>query len=354
MFARKNLIIVGAGASTECGLPTGRQLTERISSLLDIRFKQGYELISGDSLICEALHAAIRRQDPNARDINSHIHAARHIRDAMPQALSIDNFIDAHRGDKEIQLCGKLAIARSILQAEQSSRLYVDPSGPSRAPHFSTLRETWFNSFFMLLTENCRVEQLEERLSSVSMIVFNYDRCIEHFLYHSLQNYYRIGPEQAAELLRAIEIFHPYGTVGWLPWDGAKPAVAFGADPRANELIDLANQIRTFTEGTDPEASDVTKLRDRLVESNIVLFLGFAFHPMNLELLRSSTARHPEPMQVRYYGTAKGVSESDREVVSVELTALAGVNRENVVLRDLECAKLFQEYWRSLALSRFS
>jgi hypothetical protein len=354
MFARKTLVIVGAGASTECGLPTGRQLTEKIASLLDIRFEKVYDQVSGDDLICQALRVAIQREDPNARDINSHLHAARHIRDAMPQALSIDNFIDAHRGDDRIELCGKLAIARAILEAEQNSKLYVDPGGRSAAPNFTALRDTWFNSFFMLLTENCRVEQVDERMSSVAMIIFNYDRCIEHFLYQSLQNYYQIEPAHAAALIQRIEVFHPYGTVGWLPWQSEKPAVSFGAELSAHELVDVTHQIRTFTEGTDPASSDVTAVRDRLVHSDIVLFLGFAFHPLNLELLRSPGAHHLEPRKVRYYGTAKGVSESDREAVSVELTALAGVSRESVVLRDLTCGKLFQEYWRSLALSRLS
>jgi hypothetical protein len=137
--------------------PTNWSSTDKkIASLLDIRFERGYELVAGDHLICEALHVAIRREDPNARDINPHIHAARHIRDAMPQALSIDNFIDAHRGEKRIELCGKLAIARSILQAERDSKLYVEPTVRSKNPNFNCLRETWFNSFFMLLTENCR------------------------------------------------------------------------------------------------------------------------------------------------------------------------------------------------------
>jgi hypothetical protein len=39
----------------------------------------------------------------------------------------------------------------------------------------------------MLLTENCVVQQLDDRLSCISLIVFNYDRCIEH-LVDSIRN----------------------------------------------------------------------------------------------------------------------------------------------------------------------
>lgn len=43
----------------------------------------------------------------------------------MPQSISIDNFIDSHKGDKEIELCGKLAIVRAVLEAEAKSDAFV-------------------------------------------------------------------------------------------------------------------------------------------------------------------------------------------------------------------------------------
>src|SRR5690606_36661756 len=117
---------------------------------------------SGDETILQALRLAVQQEEPPTRDINPHLHVCWRIRDAMPQAISIDNFIDVHQGDLRIELCGKLAIVRAILEAERRSLLYFDPYGEKRNISFESLQPTWLNSFFQLLTENCRASQLDQ------------------------------------------------------------------------------------------------------------------------------------------------------------------------------------------------
>lgn len=354
MIEKRIALIVGAGASAECGLPVGSKLKDRIAELLDIRFEHGSRRIGGDPTICDALRQVVQQEQPPSRDINPHLHACWRIRDAMPLAMSIDNFIDVHQGDNRVELCGKLAIVRSILEAEKGSHLYFDPHGSDRAPRFEALKATWFNSFFQLITDNCRAPELEKRFAGLTLIVFNYDRCIEHFLYHALQSYYNITAEQAAALLTKLGIFHPYGSVGLLPWQGRDGVVDFGADVGAKTLLGLAQQIRTFTEGTDPARSDIEHIRSRLFESQFVLFLGFAFHRLNLQLLSAEGVTHANPGETKYFGTAVGLSDSDCSEIRTELSGLGGVRIEQIYIRNgLTCAKLFSEYWRSLSLARF-
>lgn len=347
MFNNRTLIVVGAGASSECKLPTGFELRARIASLLDIRF-QGYDIKSGDAEICEALRLFV--QKTGSRDINPYLHAGRRIRDAMPQAISIDNFIDSHQGDKNLELCGKLAIVRSILESERRSSLHVDKRTSRRHPNYSTLGETWYSAFMQLLTQNCRIEQLPERLSKITFVVFNYDRCVEHFLFHGVQNYYGIDETTAAELLRNLSVFHPYGSVGALPWQNPESSVEFGGETSTGELLQLAGGIKTFTEGTDPNASDVRAIREHFREATVLLFLGFAFHRMNLALIKPDVP-HGNPADVRYYGTAAGMSNSDCELIREDLVGLASARPDRIVLRnDLKCGPFFREYWRSLSL----
>jgi hypothetical protein len=283
------------------------------------------------------------------------VHACWRIRDAMPQAISIDNFIDVHQGDKHVELSGKLAIVRAILAAERHSNMYFDPVSNNRVINFDAIQSTWFNAFFQLLTENCRPDQLEHRFSSLTLIIFNYDRCIQHFLFHALQNYYGISQEQSAKLLSKLAIFHPYGSIGLLPWQARDGAVDYGADLGAKKLLELAQRIRTFTEGTDPSHSEIENIRARLLNSQIVLFLGFAYHKLNLQLLRADGGVHPNPEETKYFGTAFGLSTSDCLEIQSELSALGDVPLNQIFIRnDLTCAKLFGEYWRSLALSRFA
>lgn len=352
MFQKKTVIVVGAGASSEANLPVGHELTGQIAGILDIQCR-GAQQAHGDVLVMAAIKAAVQRDDSSDGDIKPYLRACWRIRDAMPQAISIDSFIDAHRGDYALELCGKLATARAILQAERGSLLSIEPIRGRGGIAFTQLKDTWFTAFMQLLVENCRVEELSDRLSSICMIVFNYDRCIEHFVVNAIQNYYSIDSEQAGELVRNIEIYHPYGSVGALPWYAEEHAIAFGAEPTASQLADLAGQIKTFTEGTDPDSSDIMAIRKRVSEASIILFLGFAYHRQNLDLICSyRDFPLPSPRTAVCFGSAIGISRSDCLAITRELVNLVPCRKRDIALRsDLNCAALFHEFWRSLSLS---
>jgi len=116
------MYVLGAGASKEVGLPVGEELMEMIKPLLDIQYDRVQ--ISGDRIIAQALDQ--RTTDRGERQKFGD--AAWQVRDGMDLAPSIDNFIDSRRGDPYIELCGKLAIARAILDAERHSALIPDRS----------------------------------------------------------------------------------------------------------------------------------------------------------------------------------------------------------------------------------
>ena len=350
MSNKKTLYILGAGASSEAGLPTGHKLKEATANLLDMQFNCG-EQINGDEHIWEAIRIHVKQPDIQEQDLKPYLQAAWHIRDAMPQAISIDNFIDTHNDDKMIELCGKLAIVRSILDAERSSKLYIDPSNINNRLYFSALEETWYASYMKLLAENCTKKDLSKRLESIVLIVFNYDRCIDHFLYNSLKNYYGLQPEEVIDLVNEIEIYHPYGVVGNLPWQGGQ-SVAFGAEIDPYKLLDLAKQIKTFTEGTDPESSNIADIHDRVSRANPIVFLGFAYHKQNMELLwpKGRIFNTTEPRSC--FGTAMGISEHDCERIKREMSPSYKRTMTALEIRnDLHCCDLFKEYRRSLSLN---
>jgi len=348
---KKTLYIVGAGASHEAKLPTGDKLKNEISRLLDIKFNNGYNQSSGDRLITEAYRLIVRKLNLSKEDINPHMKAGWRIRDALHLAISIDNFIDAHKDDEKIELCGKLAIVRSILEAEQRSLMYIDNSNSNNKLNYTSLEKTWYTSFFKLLTENCAKNELKKRFESISFIVFNYDRCIEHFLYNSLQNYYGISLEESAELVNSIEIHHPYGVVGNLPWQEGK-SVQFGATPSATQLIKLAEQIKTFTEGTNPESSEIIAIRKSTAAAENIVFLGFAYHKQNLILISPNSLSPEKFGTTNYYGTALGISDSDCKSINEELRDFKHTDIfEKNINNTLNCSSLFKEYWRSLSLT---
>lgn len=348
----KSLVLVlGAGASHEVNLPIGAELKARIAEHLDIRFENGHQQDSGDERITYALKAIAAATDGGRGDINPLLDVCWLIRDAMPQAMSIDNFIDSHRGDPRIALCGKLAIARCILEAEAGSALTIDRSNIYNKINFAGVAGTWYNAFFQLLTENCSVDQLAERIATIAVISFNYDRCFEHYLYHSLQNYYGISLTEAARLVAGLEIHHPYGTVGPLPWMSPRGGTEYGSVTGNLRLQDLAAQLRTFTEGTDPAASDINAIRATIASARRIAFLGFAFHRINVDLLFPGVPAGTPAQTESVFATAISISASDCNAIAGELSTKALHPRDKVLIRnDLTCAKLFGEFWRSLSL----
>ena len=109
MFRRHTLFVVGAGASAELGLPVGSGLARQITEKMDIRFERGYEAIgSGDHRLYDQL---VRLKGSNQEWFG----AATRIRNGLPFAQSIDDFLDQRRSDELINLYGKAAICQAIL-----------------------------------------------------------------------------------------------------------------------------------------------------------------------------------------------------------------------------------------------
>lgn len=341
-MSNKTVFVIGAGASAEANLPTGFELKQKISNLLDIHWDFGRQQ-SGDFIICDALFEYERKLENSNGDITPFINEALHIRDALPPlAISIDNFIDAHRDNPKIALCGKLAIARAILNAEKNSSLF---GKDGHGINFDSIAGTWYLPFFQLITENCSVADLEKRFEQLILIIFNYDRCIEHFLFHALKHYYRIKDSEAAALIGKISIYHPYGSVGTLPWLKAGTGVKFGAEVNCSQLLCLSQQIKTFTEGTDPGSSEITAIRSHMIEANRIAFLGFAFHQLNMQLI--APAKTAQGWR-RCFATAFNISESDQTMIKNQIKNIYNTHI-NMEMVNSKCVGFFNEFWRSLA-----
>jgi hypothetical protein len=348
-MTKNTVFIIGAGASKEANLPTGNELKTSIASYLDMRFDTfGSRLEHGDHKIVEVLHQLVRQPNGQRGDINPYLHEAWHIRDALPQAISIDNFIDAHRGNEKIALCGKLGIVRSILESEARSLLKVNVDRANPTINFKSLSNTWYVPFFQQLTENCGVEDLEERFQYLTLIIFNYDRCVEHYIYFALQNYYKVSAEVAANLVTRIRIIHPYGSVGTLPWIERNNSVQFGLDPHPEQLLQIASQIKTFTEGTDPDSSEIIEIRNVMAETDRLVFVGFAYHKLNMQLISPEQDSGENKSKINCYATTLGISASDKEFITEQIKSI--YQRDiKIKMSDSTCGNFFNEYWRSLS-----
>jgi hypothetical protein len=325
LLSRRTIIVLGAGASFELGLPLGVTLKDDISSVLNITFPDGHNQKTGDYQITEFMRECARER--NARSINDLLAKCWLIRDAMPASISIDNLLDAHRSDPDIAILGKLAIAKTILNAERSSKLFHNQLSGRPFP-LSDVAGTWLLPMFQLLTEGVAKEDAGTIFDNVTFVVFNYDRCLEVFLAVALKAYYGFTDGEASEITKKATIIHPYGRVGEFGEGVSLATVAFGAD-RYN-LRKVAEGIRTFSEGLRYD-SYRDKIQDSVAEADQIVFLGFAFHPLNMEILSVTS-----PSSItKVFGTTVGLSDAAvRSVESDIYSALKKMPPTTVISED--------------------
>jgi hypothetical protein len=345
--ASKRLVFVlGAGSSVDFKFPMGSQLTSLISTALDFREDAHRYISGGNDAIREALSIG-------QFEIPNWFTASKLISSAMPLAPSIDNFVDVHRNDMTIAYCAKVAIAGCILRAERNSSIYINPDNIYNTVNFKNNVNAWHTLFFRIVTMYCTIDDLICRLKSIAIVTFNYDRSFETFLFYAVKTYYRVTNEIAAQVVNSLEIYHPYGKVGKIQHLETGAIVSYGKDVGGKELLEISKQIRTFTEGSDPKTSDIQKIRSTIFNSGALVFLGFAFHPLNVDLLfgerQSFSAVNYDK---KIYGTAFGSSRSDLNFISWDLRLRYNCDQESVELRnDLKCDQLFNEYSRTLSLN---
>jgi len=148
-----------------------------------------------------------------------------------------------------------------------------------------------------------------------------------------------------------LAIYHPYGTVGHLEWQ-SQGGISFGGDLDADRLLRFANNIRTFTEGIDPTLGESDTVRTVVAQARRLVFLGFAFHKLNIELLFQGPPFAEDARQCPVYATSKGLSKADVALIGEQICERANIRKESLnLLNPLTCAELLREYWRGLSLS---
>jgi hypothetical protein len=314
MFNRNTVFVLGAGTSFEIGFPVGSGLRDRMIGPLNITF-DGWDQRSGDQAIVEALRRHCKTPEGREGNINPYLHAGWLIRDGIPLAISIDNFLEAHAGDEAVELMGKLGIARAILEAEASSPLAIHEN--RRTIDTASIAATWYGGLARALTESVSKSSLDTIFDNLTIVTFNYDRSVEQFLAHALAIYYQEPLERTQALVANAEIYHPYGLVGRLPWrEGQGVSIPYGG---GNDLLHAASQIKTFTESLGGEAP-IGHIQAALRDSDQIIFLGFAYHKQNLQLIKPVDGV-PHGFK-KVYGTSLGISSSDMDIIRNDISQL--------------------------------
>jgi hypothetical protein len=313
VFSPKTVFIVGAGASCDFGFPTGDGLRLAIANVLQRLLVQPLSL---DDPFLRAVHEVYVAAGTND-ELDELRRAAHRLLAALPLAISIDNLLHAHRQDKRMVLLGKLAICAVIIAKERSSPLFLqDHQRVGDVQHalmeLQSFTDSWYLPLVRLLAMGKDLNQLDSVFENTAFIVWNYDRCLEHFLVNAIMRYFNVEASRAAQIINDVTIVHPYGKAGKLPWeDGDTPVAGYG--DRRPPLRSIAASILTFTESAD---EGVRENAVNLVEgAETLVFMGFGFLPQNTKLLTTEATSSVK----RVFATTYGIGDDDVGIIKREV-----------------------------------
>ncbi|WGR70202.1 MULTISPECIES: hypothetical protein [unclassified Bradyrhizobium] len=339
MFDKKTVFIIGAGAGVEINMPVGTQLSHTIADKTYIRHKDfGAELQTGDYAVSNALKRITKAR---GLDYNAWRAEACAIREGIFETRSIDAYLNTHKENEAVKIAGKLAIVQSILEAEKDCDLFRD-NGNWR--NNSKVASSWFPELFYIMQDGVgRADDIRKIFSSLTFITFNYDRCLEHYLYHTIMGLYRLDEREAAEIMASLEIFRPYGQVGSLNWEQkGRTKVAFGGSDY-REIEALAEEIKTFNEQIEDQVI-LQHIRGTINAAERIVFLGFHYHKQNMDLMTvSDIAVAPRPAVI-----ANSFDRSGPEVSMIEqrIAKMLGEKRPAKSIEPYSngCKSLFKHY----------
>jgi hypothetical protein len=292
----KNIVlVVGAGASYELDVPTGKELIGKIIQNID--FNPEYNFGNGKGqfldLVNQFLNFIGKPSDTDAANRRNRVFFEKSL---IPFKSELQKWAESNRGldaflnqrtDNDIKQFGKFAIAYYILGQEEwlmRQGLFV-------------FKENWLRYFLLRhlapIKETLRVGEVNIRI-----ITFNYDRIIEHFLYNFLRHFGQpiipgfdqsIDNDESKSIVDLFGIIHVYDKLAKLEWEDREGQIIRFGERNNNEVnLSMGSQaIRLIAETGIGRVSEETKreIRKVMEDASKIYFLGFGFDEDNMKIL---------------------------------------------------------------------
>jgi hypothetical protein len=338
------VVVVGAGAGPAFNFPTGEGLIGGLADSLNFGFhpQELNRWATGDEAIWQQIRNA---HSGNSRE---YMAAGRELSAGIRHFRSVDDYLYSRGDDSKIVEVGKVGIAALINRWESGCRLReLDRNTGSRAQIIQEFGKTWLAKIFRHLVTGVLRADVQNVFSEIAFINFNYDRCVEQYLYWAVQAAFGVDGKTAAAMAK-LEIIHPYGTIGPLPWQEheGKP-VGFGAKMDDINVVEMAEKISTFREQRkDIEQQEA--MRRLLTSAGYNLFLGFGFHPQNMDIIALPAEVQERPRRV--IGTSYEASDEDVGVFRnrINHALRRGHAYSDPNLLDIKCENLVDRFGLSI------
>jgi hypothetical protein len=287
VIRRRTVLVLGAGASMPYGFPSGRQLKT---------------IIVADALsptnggVTELVNQA--GYDTNKfREFASALqHSGRG---------SVDEFLEFRAEFLEV---GKAAIAAALIPLENEARLFpaearADDLYQHLFSQMNTDRDAWSDN-------------------AISIVTFNYDRSVEHYMVIAFANAYGVTQATAGKVVAKVPIIHVYGSLGFLPsiQDGGREYIA---NASADNLRLAASGILILHENHPSSAPALQKAKELMAVAESIYFLGFGYHRTNLQRLDVRSIRH----HIDIHGTTSGFSDAEIEDIRARFSSAVRLDK---------------------------
>lgn len=339
MIRTKTTLVIGAGASCELQMPSGEDLLARVVAGYDFS-RLGTPQQSRESQIL--IRHLMKQAERMNRDQHDMVRASQLLRNAARVGRAIDTVIEQVDHDPLAVASGKIAIAFHIGQAETRATLREAPRQPGELPLLGKPEDTWLFWLGQLITSGLPRSRLERAFDDLTIICFNYDRAIEHYLPFALVMAYGLDLKDAQRIVgERLRILHPYGTVGRLPWQPGQDAQAeWAGSEQPWNIHAIAGQVRTHAERL-ADTAWLHRLRTEVGNAKRLVFLGNGYQPRNLELLFDRTISHnPEVL-----ATTHGLSPANRVAAARLLKRGCGLEHDDLLtLSDARAAETLRDH----------
>lgn len=273
MINKKIVLILGAGASSPL-FPTGKELLN--VACISLKEKEYIKPI---------LDLGHTKEEIDA------------FRNALELAHlpSIDAFLEFRPEFIEL---GKKIIACSLIASESEERLLNKEERPN-----------WYEYFWNKLS--CSFSDFDK--NNISIITFNYDRSLKHFLFISAINKYGFSEDKIAEKINKLKIIHLYGNLASLPWETSNMSILkrpYNNEKDVELIRAAADSIKIIHEGSVSEENTYFReARNILSLADEIYFLGFGYYQKNLERLKISSLSNKNIVGSAYHFTRNEVDE---------------------------------------------
>jgi len=321
MITKPTVFVLGAGASKPYGYPTGSDLRREIF----VNLLNDFDHVFPDETILEPWRVP---KSAARREVATFLETF-----AGSPVPSIDLFLAGHPDDVWFNRLGRLAIILRILTAEQKHSM-------------EGAKEDWCDYLFGklrggLITPDDFKSRFHE--NNVTIITFNYDRFLEHFLFEGLQKSFGgITPETVKDQLAHINIVHVFGQIASLPWQDPRDRIEYGRNIREVNVLLLSKNLRIIYDGY--ENPDLEEARKKIAQATRIFFLGFGYAEENLKVLALPKMEKPQATMI--CGTHLDATAKQCEDTARQLATEAGLNISQVKVDSrCDCLRLLREYF---------